>query len=365
MRYVKQFVTEKSPRATLSRWIAVTVMLAMTTLYLSLPALAQTKYVITDGDHVIVCMSSSNDPAVVIEEAGLQLGESDTYTTQTGNGVSEITINRIQMITVQEGNETIVVGSYGGTVADVLASLDISLSDSDVLSCEPDTLTYDGMTVRLTRVEREILEYDQTLPFATRSYEDSSLEPGEQRVLIRGQEGLAHCRAQILYENGEEVQRDILSQQIVTAPTDEVILHGVDRSVKEQEFSGNPDYRQSDTSQKSVVLNSEGGTVPGTNLRFSQLLSFQATAYYCEPWESGITYTGTQARVGAIAVDPDIIPLGTKMYIVSADGEYLYGYCVAEDTGGAIQGNIVDLFFNTYEECIQFGRRDVLIYILD
>ena len=313
MRYVKQFVTEKSPRATLSRWIAVTVMLAMTTLYLSLPALAQTKYVITDGDHVIVCMSSSNDPAVVIEEAGLQLGESDTYTTQTGNGVSEITINRIQMITVQEGSETIVVGSYGGTVADVLASLDISLSDSDVLSCEPDTLTYDGMTVRLTRVEREILEYDQTLPFATRSYEDSSLEPGEQRVLIRGQEGLAHCRAQILYENGEEVQRDILSQQIVTAPTDEVILHGVDRSVKEQEFSGNPDYRQSDTSQKSVVLNSEGGTVPGTNLRFSQLLSFQATAYYCEPWESGITYTGTQARVGAIAVDPDIIPLGTKM----------------------------------------------------
>ena len=113
------------------------------------------------------------------------------------------------------------------------------------------------------------------------------------------------------------------------------------------------------------MLNSEGGTVPGTNLRFSQLLSFQATAYYCEPWESGITYTGTQARVGAIAVDPDIIPLGTKMYIVSADGEYLYGYCVAEDTGGAIQGNIVDLFFNTYEECIQFGRRDVLIYILD
>ena len=98
MRYVKQFVTEKSPRATLSRWIAVTVMLAMTTLFLSLPALAQTKYVITDGDHVIVCMSSSNDPAVVIEEAGLQLGESDTYTTQTGNGVSEITINRIQMI---------------------------------------------------------------------------------------------------------------------------------------------------------------------------------------------------------------------------------------------------------------------------
>ena len=66
-----------------------------------------------------------------------------------------------------------------------------------------------------------------------------------------------------------------------------------------------------------------------------------------------------------MAVDPSGIPRGTKMSIVSADGEYVYGYCVAEDTGGAIQGNIVDLYFNTFQECWEFGRRDVLIYILE
>ena len=90
------------------------------------------------------------------------------------------------------------------------------------------------------------------------------------------------------------------------------------------------------------------------------------TAYYCpnpELWN--ITYTGTEVQVGTVAVDPNFIPLGTKMYIVSADGEYVYGYAIAEDTGGAIKGKIVDLFFNTYDECIEFGRRDVKIYILD
>ena len=69
--------------------------------------------------------------------------------------------------------------------------------------------------------------------------------------------------------------------------------------------------------------------------------------------------------MGAIAVDPNVIPLGSKLYIVSADGEYLYGYCVAEDTGGAIKGNTVDLYYNTYDECIQFGRRDVLVYVIE
>ena len=53
------------------------------------------------------------------------------------------------------------------------------------------------------------------------------------------------------------------------------------------------------------------------------------------------------------------------MYIVSDDGQYVYGYCVAEDTGGLIKGNRVDLYFDTYDECINFGYRPVTIYVLD
>lgn len=79
----------------------------------------------------------------------------------------------------------------------------------------------------------------------------------------------------------------------------------------------------------------------------------------------GITKSGTKAKVGTVAVDPTVIPLGTKLYIEYADGTGAYGYATAEDTGSAIKGYRVDLFFNTYQECIEFGRRRVVVYILE
>ena len=69
---------------------------------------------------------------------------------------------------------------------------------------------------------------------------------------------------------------------------------------------------------------------------------------------------------GVIAVNPNIIPYGTKMYVTSPDGSVVYGYGVAGDTGGAcMAGDIIaDLCYNTIEECSQIGRREMVIYIL-
>ena len=356
------------------RWVLLALILTATFLFLTLPATAQTKYVITDGDNVIVCLSNSTDPQVVIEEAGLKLGESDTFTTHTTDGVSEIHITRVQMISVQDGDQVYVVGSYGGTVDDVLQSLDITLSNNDILSCTLDTDTYDGMVIEITRVLLETQEYDEPIPFQTRVLEDSSLAPGEEVVLREGVNGTIHYVAQIIYENGEEVKRTVLSQQMVAAPQESIILRGVDRSVMEQGFDHVDDYIISNDwysyeppTEEEALEVSEQKFVPGTNLRYDEAVLFEATAYTCNSYEyvgNGITFTGTQARVGAIAVDPKVIPLGTKMYIASADGEYIYGYCVAEDTGGLIKGNLVDLYYDTHDECIQFGRRDIIIYFL-
>ena len=77
-----------------------------------------------------------------------------------------------------------------------------------------------------------------------------------------------------------------------------------------------------------------------------------------------ITATGTKARVGAIAVDPKVIPYGTKMFIVTEDGQYVYGEATAEDCGGLIKGNRIDLFFDTVEECYAFGARMCQVYFL-
>lgn len=370
MRNYKTLTLNESKKTAVFRIMAIAIMIAVTALYFSLPALAQTKYVITDGDNVIVCMSSSNDPQVVIQEAGLELSKSDTYTTQKSDGISEIHINRIQMIAVYEGEQMTVVGSYGGTVADVLASLDITLAPTDVLSCGLNSETYDGMTIEITRVETETLEYDEIIPHSAKFYEDDSLDPDEELILVEGVDGLAHYTVEVTYENGEEVGRTVLSKQVVVAATDALVLCGVDRSVKEQEHSGSINgrsYFSQDAAAGTSASVQEVPTpacIPGTNQTYTDLLYCSATAYTTEDG-IGITALGTTARVGVAAVDPSVIPLGTRMYIVSADGQYVYGYCVAEDTGSAIVGNAVDLYFDDYDTCIQFGRKNVIVYIID
>ena len=97
-------------------------------------------------------------------------------------------------------------------------------------------------------------------------------------------------------------------------------------------------------------------------LTYSRVISSLATAY-CD---KGLTATGTQARVGAIAVDPEYIPYGTRMFILSKDGEYIYGIATAEDCGSKehIYGSRIDLHYDTEEECVQFGARMCWVYVL-
>ncbi len=375
MSTIRTFVSGKSRHMVALRWIALAIVLAATALILTLPAFAQTKYVITDGDNVIVCMSNSTDPQEVIQEAGLKLGESDTYTTRTSDGISEIHITRVQMVSVQDGDQVYVVGSYGDTVADILQSLDITLSPSDALSCSLDAETYDGMTIEITRIVLETQEYDESIAFSTRVFEDTSLAPGEEKILREGVEGVNHFVAQIVYENGKEIKRTIVSQQMTAAPQEAIVLKGVDRSVMVQNFEHTDGYiippkgyKYTPPAEGEVKSAEEQKFVPGTNLPYNEAVRFDATAYTCNTYSyigDGRTYTGTQAREGAIAVDPDVIPLGTRMYIASADGEFIYGYAVAEDTGAVIKGRLVDLYYDTHEECVQFGRRDIIIYFLD
>ncbi|MDU5377137.1 3D domain-containing protein, partial [Peptoniphilus lacydonensis] len=94
-----------------------------------------------------------------------------------------------------------------------------------------------------------------------------------------------------------------------------------------------------------------------------KVIVMQATAY--DPTAGSTTATGTRARVGSVAVDPKVIPLGSKLYIESMDGFQSYGYATAEDTGGAIKGNRIDLFYGSNREANNFGRRNVKVYVLD
>lgn len=114
-------------------------------------------------------------------------------------------------------------------------------------------------------------------------------------------------------------------------------------------------------------------TAEGEVLEYTEVIQLEATAYCacykcCGKYPSnkyyGITKTGTRAKVGTIAVDPKVIPLGTKMYVEGLNGAKNYGLGTAEDIGGAIKGNIIDLYFDTHAETRQWGRQQVNVYIL-
>lgn len=101
----------------------------------------------------------------------------------------------------------------------------------------------------------------------------------------------------------------------------------------------------------------------GIPVNYKKATRVQATAY---TYTGNRCATGVKPQPGYIAVNPKVIPYGTKMYIVSADGKYVYGYAIAADTGGFIKSRPtnVDLFLETQAACKYFGRRDIIIYFL-
>ncbi len=372
-------------RSLLTRFGAVALMLLLATGLLSQAALAQNTYVITDGSRVLVHTTYATDPSEVLSEAGLELGEEDTFTTQEESGFSEITINRVQLVTVNNGGKTQEIPTYGGTVAEILQQLGISPGEATQITPNLEAQTYDGMVIEVVYLSHQTVEYIQTEPYDTIYCTDASLAPGEEQVLTAGREGSVRRTARVTYENGAEASRVIVQEQVLKAPVTAIVARGIDRSNKEQEgkdrtyvpetepaisapSQGSGSTSRPDSSGGDAIPPANTGktitTASGEVISYKRALSVTATAYSCEGY-TGTTATGTVARYGAIAVDPTVIPYGTRMYIVSDDGAYIYGYATAEDCGGGIKGNKIDLYFNTVAECFEFGRRSCTVYILD
>lgn len=371
-------------RAWLRRLIVVAVLAAAVGALLSQTVFAQTSYIITDGDRVTVHRSYSSDPYEVLTEAGIELEEEDTYETGYADGMNQITVRRMQMVTVINRGAQSVIGTYGETVGSLLTRMGITPGTGDTLSCSSETQTYDGMTIELVHTETRIEEEDTVVPYPVNYYEDPDLEPDAEIVLVAGQNGLTHVKSEVTYRNGKEVSRTVVQETIQTKPVTQLVIRGVDRTIMEQPADPEPTEQSVSSGSTSSGGSSSSGpstsggsrydgsaetdgnvimTSSGESYTYVDVMTCSATAYTCEGYV-GHTYSGTLARVGAIAVDPTVIPLGTKMYVVSNDGQYVYGYCVAEDIGGGIKGNKIDLYFDTYAECWDFGVRMCTVYIL-
>lgn len=317
-------------------------------------ASAETTYMIHDEGKISYYTTSATDPEAVLDEAGLVLGIDDTYTTEESNGYTGIYVKRVQMITINNGGQILKTGTYGETVEELLDRLNVVLDEDDAVSAAMDEETYDGMEIVINRVSYVTEVYSRTLPHEVISVYDPTLPEGETRVLTAGTDGEELCTAMVTYENGVETNRNVLSARITAAPVAEVVAVGT--AMEAQAFTGELYIGD------GVIITADGDV-----LTYTDSFHVLATAYTCEGWgRPGITATGTIARVGEIAVDPKVIPYGTRLFIISDDGEYIYGVATAEDTGHPdfICGYRIDLYMDTEYECIQFGARGCQVYIL-
>ena len=278
-------------------------------------AMAHT-YVITDGSRAVTGTTFAAAPDRVLGETGSEISGMD---------------GRTQQITVRYHGQSLTVSSQGETVASLLERWGLEPGEGDILSQELQAPTWDGMVIRVDQVVVRQESYAEAIPHQVEYCADATLPRGAREVLTPGADGELLCVAKVTYINGRETERSVLSRTMVSSPVTQIVAQGTGDGPQAQKADAMPEI-------------SDG---------FIRL-----------PTGEVLTYTGTTVRLGTVAVDPRCIPYGTRMFIVSDDGCYIYGLSVAEDCGGAIKGNRIDLYFPTYEECIQFGRRTCTIYFL-
>lgn len=207
---------------------------------------------------------------------------------------------------------------------DIPDNLEGSLTTESTVNTEPVLPGLSGKVAVTYRIE------DVEIPVTTEYIETDQLAPGMSKVREQGKKGVERRIIRTTYVGGEINDEQTLHQFFRDAPKKKVVMQNT-KPVKKEAF---------DISQLNV----------------KSTFTVEATAY---TYTGNPTATGVYPREGLIAVDPRVIPLGTQVYVEG------YGYAVAADTGGAIKGNIIDVFFPSLQRAIDWGRRPVKIYILD
>ena len=312
-------------------------------------------WVATDQAAALYILTGTDDAAIILDEGTRDVPDLSSqlvYVTSSGTGY-DVTLAAGQTVTVNHHGSTISVQSRKETISALLNRLHIELGPMDMVAVD---LSAPG--VDLT-VSDQITYYDQvreTVAYETERVANPDLPKGTERVVQAGVDGERTAIYEVIWSGGEQVSRHFVEEVDSTA-VNEIIEYGTAATAV-----------TADDRIASVNQNSDGsGTLvfqSGATLNFSSAKSMTATAYTSgHGGADSCTATGTFVRKGVVAVDKNVIPLGTKMYIVSNDGSVVYGMAVAEDTG--VHGNKVDLYYDTYQQCINFGRRSCTVYILE
>lgn len=268
-----------------------------------------------------------------LEKSGVKVKELDLVQPAGAEKLRDdmvIKITRAKSVAVVSDGQTRELITPLATVAELLKEFRIALGPQDRVTPGLDAKISAGDIVRVIRVSEKTINQPFKISFQTERRNDPALDKGITKVLREGQDGLGQRTVKIIMEDGKEVRREVIGTKVVREPVNKLVALGTLR----------------------IKMVSRGGKP----LRFARVMNMSASGY---TYTGHRTASGVAPYRGAVAVDPRVIPMGTKMYVEG------YGYAKALDVGSAIKGNKIDLFFESEREALRWGRRTVKVYILE
>ena len=309
--------------------------------------------VIYDNGVKTTCRTMKNTFAKVLDQNDIDVAACDYVsipleTSLQRTKLNEIYIKRaVPVYITADGSKTEVM-TYRDTVGELIKDGSIKLGTLDRLEgAALEDKVNENMSINVVRVNESVVSEEEEIPYDVQRQANKSLDKGTERVVQHGQEGVLEKKYKVVTENGTEVSRELLSEAIIKNPVAMVMEYG-------------------------TILNYR--TARGDTVRYSKVMDMKATAYTASFKDTGkhpghplfgITATGARVKKGIIAVDPKVIPLGTRVYVEFVGKTPDYGYAVAADVGGAIKGNKIDLYYDSQDYVDKFGVKKVRVYILN
>ncbi|MFS0690774.1 ubiquitin-like domain-containing protein [Sporosarcina sp. 179-K 8C2 HS] len=288
----------------------------------------------------------------ILAEADIKLSEHDKVTPNPDESLGEdlrINVQKAFQLTLIDGGNEKQMWSTSTTVADFLKKENIQLNEHDKLNRKADGFVKPGSIVEVIRVEKVTDVVEEPTNFAVVTKSDAKLLKGREKVVQEGKKGSVERKFEIVKENGKEVSRTLLNERVIQEPQKKIVA------------VGSKVIMASAVKKKSNVAVSRGSSAApsGGNEFYVTATAYTAHCNGC----TGKTATGIDLRANpnlkVIAVDPSVIPLGSKVWVEG------YGYAIAGDTGGAIKGKKIDLHVPTKAAAYNFGRRTVKIKVID
>lgn len=324
-------------------------LITLCSLSLTLFALTMTLNVVTVSDsnglrHTLV--TYEKNPHRLMEMAGIVAEEDDAfyYTAYNGN-LASLSIQRAFPVPVTADGQQYTARLSGGTVKDVLTRCGIVLGQHDYTQPSLHEPITPETEVTVHRVEyRDTVTYE-SIPFET-EYQYSSLFYRNKRrtvVVQEGAEGTNKITNRERVVDGELESSQIIDIQQTAAPRTHIIK-GYQAGAPVSPLSG-PEI------------------VNGAPSSYSAVYTGKATGYSSK---RGRGASGKGLYYGTVAVNPAVIPYGTKLYIASTDGKFVYGYAIATDTGASLLSGavLVDLYYESYAEALLNGVQQVNVYVV-